>query len=161
MSGFFGGSGGGSSFVTSILNNQYSSTPVTGTGAAVVLFTYTLPGNTLGAGGGIRVITTGSHSTGSASVTYTFKFGGTTVSTIAATTTGANGYRYECIILNKPAVTNAQSAINQGIYAATPASGQQQLTAAIDTTADTTVVFDFNVAATDAVTPLAFLVERL
>lgn len=144
-----------------ILSNQYSNTPITGTASAVTIFTYSLPANTLGAGGCIRINTMFVHSTGSASIQFQLTFGASTMSSVASATTGANGAYYEYTVCNKPGVTNAQVAGGKGAYASTAISMNQGATSTTDTTSAVTINWTFNVAATDAITPGFFVVERL
>lgn len=147
----------------SLLNNQFDGTSHAGTGAAAALFTYTIPANTIGAGKGLRVNISWTHSTGSASVTYILKLGGlagTNTCFFASASVLTSGLT--CVIMNKPAATNAQyfQPIVGNTGTAVVAAGTNG-TSTLDMTSNQDLVFSYNVAATDAVTGLGFNVEAI
>jgi hypothetical protein len=129
---------------------------IVGTGALANVFSDTLTGNTVGAGKAVRYTIALQH-TNVASVTYQFNFGACSLSAGAGT---LNLGTWIITVRNKTGVTNAQTVSLIGnINTASPVANSG--TCAIDTTTNQTVTFQFNVAATDSVTPIQFLKESL
>jgi hypothetical protein len=139
-----------------LLNFQGPQAQVTGTGALVTLYTYSLPANTLATGKGIRVTAVVAHSVGTASVSYQANFGATAVVVNSSSNTvGVNMYRATVFATG----TSAEIAFNEQSANATPVSGFA--TPAENITGAITINFQFNVAATDKVTPEMFIVELM
>jgi len=113
-------------------------------------YTCTVPASVVGINKGFEVRVYFKHSTGTASVTYKASFGGTNLFT-QASVSHANGIMINVECRNN-AATNAQDCVtwyDDGDTAQTFTSS----TPAIDTTVNQNVVFTFNVANTDQITP--------
>jgi len=150
----------GAGDTVTLLNQQGPAAAITGTGADVNVFTYTMPGNTMAAGKGIRVWVAWQHTSGNATVTYTMKFGGGVFNVISDAGTGFAQTRYD--IFNNPGVQNAQICLIAIQTSGTTINGPGAVTSsAIDTTAAVTISFTFNVANTDQVTPKFWVVELI
>jgi hypothetical protein len=146
-----GGSG------SSLLNSSGPQSAIVGTGAAANIYSFTVPANTMSATSCLRVTMGWQHSTGSASVTFAFSFGGSSQTIIAATSAGFGMSTW--LVCNtstsaQNAIVNAPGYLN-GILI--PAN----TTLAIDTTVNQTIAATFNVAATDQVTPKFWMVESV
>lgn len=140
----------------SLLNFQGPAAAITGNGSAQNIYTYTLPANTVTTGKGIRITTSWTHSTGTASVVYNLSINGQSTNIITSTSnSGAFVTRYVTIAdtstTGKGLIqsTNFQTLLNDGLlnYTGLSWSSNQVISAT------------FNVAATDAVTPQFWLVE--
>lgn len=142
---------------TTLLNSQGPLTAVTGTGAAANIYTFSIPGNTMSTTSCIRATAFFHHSTGSASVPYSWNFGGTSLT--FAGNTGSNQAHSSIIVCNNGA-TNVQY-LSADIIIATAVLTSQIGTAAVDTTTAQSISLQFNVAATDAAKPDAFVVESV
>lgn len=142
-----------------LLNTQDISGPLTGTGADVVVYTYTLPANTLRSSTGIRVTIYWIHGTGTAAVAYKLKFGAAAqpISTSLSTT---GGFTATALIMNKGA-TNSQRLTSTVLSTAGVAALVTGNLGSEDTTAPVTISFTFSVANTDQVTGGQFLVELI
>ncbi len=138
---------------------QGPASAVTGTGAAATYFTCTLPAGVMGAGQGIIITSLAKHTTGTAAVTYTLSFGGT--STTATVPAGAANQleRVTYLIMNNPGSTSAQTISTVGQDSNGGSNSIKLDTAAVSTASAVTINLQFNVAATDAITPEMFLVE--
>jgi hypothetical protein len=160
--------GAGSGNSVTLLNVQGPASAITGTAADATVYTYTIPANTIGAGKGFRLKVTFIHSTGTASVTYKLSLGGTLLDSAAYSNinTGAvDQFTWE--IFNNSGVQNAQNWV-RGATQNNNAGGAVQLiaansvgTSAKDMTASQILLFTFNVAATDQVTPKQWVVELI
>ncbi len=82
---------------------------VTGTGAAATYYTCTLPAGVMGAGQGIIITAVAKHTTGTAAVTYTLSFGGTSTTAVAPSGAANQLERNTYIIMNNPGSTSAQT----------------------------------------------------
>lgn len=141
-----------------ILNAQSFLTAVTGTGAFATLFTYTLPANTLGKNGALRVTVGYLHGTGAATPAYKLTLGGSTLTAFNDASTGS--VSFETLLFNAGAA-NAQAATTHAVPNGTGFADGGHASTAVDTTSDQTLAFQFNVAATDAVTPRVWTVELI
>lgn len=154
--------GPSSANAVSLLSAQPATSASTGTGADKVLYTFTLPGNTLGVNKALRLVANVFHSSGTASVTYKVKLGGTVLVSFSSAANGAGSV--PLIVLNNGA-TNVQVAFatNAIFLGGAFVAGTGGLTgsAAVDTTVNQTLTIEFNVAATDQVTGQGFLVELI
>jgi len=123
---------------------------LTGNSADQTFYTCTVPANVVGINKGFEVRAYFKHSTGTASVTYKASFGGTNLVSQASVSHSPGAMiNVEC---RNNAATNAQDCIvwyDDGDTAQTFTSS----TPAIDTTVNQSVVFTFNVANTDQITP--------
>ena len=138
---------------------QGPASAVTGTGAAATYYTCTLPAGVMGAGQGIIITAVAKHTTGTAAVSYTLSFGGTST-TAAAPAGAANQLEHVTyLIMNNPGSTSAQTISTVGQDSSGGNNSIKLDTAAVNTASAVTINLQFNVAATDAVTPEMFLVE--
>ena len=138
---------------------QSPATAVTGTGAATTYYTCTVPAGVMGAGQGLIVTVVAKHTTGTATVNYTLSFGGTSTTAIPQVGAANQLEKLTYVIMNNAGSTSAQtiSALGQDSNAGT--NSQKLDTAAVNTASAVTINLQFNVAATDAITPEMFLVE--
>ena len=113
----------------------------------------------MGAGQGIIITVLAKHTTGTAAVSYTLSFGGT--STTAAAPTGAANQleRITYLVMNNSGSTSAQTISTVGQDSNGGNNSIKLDTAAVSTASAVTINLQFNVAATDAITPEMFLVE--
>jgi hypothetical protein len=132
---------------------------VTGTGAAATYFTCTLPAGVMGAGQGIIITAMAKHTTGTAAVTYTLSFGGTSTTAVAPTGAANQLERVSYLIMNNPGSTSAQTISTLGQDSNAGSNSIKLDTATVSTASAVTINLQFNVASTDAVTPEMFLVE--
>jgi hypothetical protein len=137
-----------------LLNKQDTLSPVVGTGADANLYTFTIPANTLAAGKGIHFKAYWHHTTGTASVTMKLKFGATTLTSNASASTTFD--HFEGDIYNNSGVTNAQTSFLD-VYQNNVFLGSGATTSANDMTTAITISLTFNVANTDQVTPVFWL----
>ena len=138
---------------------QGPASPVTGTGAAAVYYTCSLPAGVMGAGQGIIITVLAKHTTGTAAVSYTLSFGGT--STTAALPGGAANQleRITYLVMNNPGSTSAQTISTVGQDSNGGTNSVKLDTSAVNTASAVTINLQFSVANTDAITPEMFLVE--
>lgn len=144
-----------SSSGSTLLNSQANAGAITGTGAVATVYTYTLPASTVATNKAIRVTVGWSHSTGSASVSYALSVNGVTSNCNPSLSTGGAGTCTATII-------NTGSTTGTGTGLA--AMGTAVAVTSVNLTglawgSNQVVKFTFNVANTDAVTPIAWLVE--
>jgi hypothetical protein len=143
----------------SLLNAQANASAIVGTGATATVYTYTLPANTVGNLKGFRLTTGWTHSTGSASVTYNVTLNGVSLSggTFAATTSGA--YTSTWTVLNTASTAGTSQ------FTASNSAGIQGLNAnvlaGLAWASPQVLTLTFNVAATDQVTPIQWVVELI
>jgi hypothetical protein len=141
-----------------ILSKQGTLPPVTTVnGSAVTLFSYTLPGGSLGATDEIWVQTAFKHTTGSTSTAYSFAFGAT--SAVVNTSAGAGTSGWDVHVSNNGA-TNSQiwyqpPGSNANVFLG-PGVGA---TSATDTSQNVTIAITAKAASnTDKITPEYFAV---
>lgn len=144
--------------VINLLNFQGSLSPVTGNGADQTFYTYTLPGNFVGQGRGIRVYVWWTHSTGSSSYTTRLSFGGTSTTALGAAATAAARQGQVFEIFN---VTTSSQILTSTGQDSSGSGGNTIDTAAVNTTSNVTINMTFNAAGTEAITPKLFYVERI
>ena len=145
-----------------LLNEQGPAAEINGTGAAVTVYTYTLPANVMQAGKGIKIRYWANHSTGAGAQTHQITFGGTAY--VSNTDSGSTGQVYlEAVIFNNSGVTNAQHGSSYTTYpgATIPTLTFTGLTSAIATTSNVTITATFNSAAGTKLTPGQFIVELI
>ncbi len=138
---------------------QGTASAVTGTGAAATYFTCTLPAGVMGAGQGIIITALAKHTTGTAAVTYTLSFGGTSTTAVAPAGAANQLERVTYLVMNNPGSTSAQNISTLGQDSNAGSNSIKLDTAAVSTASAVTINLQFNVAATDAITPEMFLVE--
>ena len=138
-----------------LLNYQKSSGALVGNSSDQVIFTYSLPGNTMQNGKGIRITVVSTHSAGSASVTYKLNVGGASQS--YASNTGTTAQYEQALFINDPGSQTSNALF--GIVGLNAGTSAQFQTTAINTASPVTITVTFNVANTDQVTPQAFVVE--
>lgn len=145
---------------STLLNSQGPLTAVTGTGAVATLYTFSIPGGTMGTATCIRAHAEFQHTTGSASITYTWNYAGTTSTSSGSAGLGAG---QDSVTICNTGATNAQViSFHQLMFVGnTVVQGTAVTTSAIDTTTSQTLSFQFTVAATDAVTPKLWMVESV
>lgn len=142
-----------------VLNVQMPLAAVVGTAAVANVYAFTIPGNTLGSNGCFRATVFFKHTTGSASVTYSWAWGGTGLGNVVSNS-GADGTSRIFVCNN--ASTGSQVHNREAVIFGTASTGGVNIsTAAKDTTVNQDISFTFNVAATDQVTPEFFLVELI
>jgi hypothetical protein len=154
--------GASSGNTITLLNAQANAAAVTGTGSAVVLYTYSLPANTVATLKGIRVRTGYVHSTGSALVAYTLTLNGVAiVPNQSLSGNSGQGAIIDVTVLNTGATTGTMfdewfdGSLNQIVTINTAAA------TGLAWGSNQTLQFTFNVAATDKVTPIFWLVELI
>jgi hypothetical protein len=138
---------------------QGPATAVTGTGAAATYYTCTLPAGVMGAGQGIIITVVAKHTTGTAAVNYTLSFGGTSTTAVAPAGAANQLERTTYLIMNNAGSTSAQTINTLGQDSNAGSNSIKLDTSAVSTASAVTINLQFNVAATDAITPEMFLVE--
>jgi hypothetical protein len=138
---------------------QGPASAITGTGAATIYYTCTLPAGVMGAGQGIIITALAKHTTGTVGVTYTLSFGGTSTTAVAPSGSANQLERITYLIMNNPGSTSAQTISTVGQDSSGGTNSIKLDTAAVNTTSAVTINLQFNVASTDAITPEMFLVE--
>lgn len=134
------------------LNMQQAVAAITGDVTDHTLYTCIIPANVIQAGKGIRVTVGWNHSTGSASCSYKLWFGVNVIGSWTNSTTGANCG--QVVLFNNDGFTNAQTALTLAPVPGTAAG-------TTDTTSAQTLRFSFNVASTDQIAGLFWLVEAI
>lgn len=138
-----------------LLNAQANAAAIVGTGAPATVYTYTLPASTVATLKGIRVTIGVNHSTGTASVTYALSLNGIAVESTGSASTGAAVAQYE--LLSTAATTGTWSRAST-FFGTSPNTGTL---AGLAWTSSQVLTLTFNVAATDQVTPIQWLVELI
>jgi len=143
-----------------LLNHQGQLAPVTISGTTTI-YTYTVPANTLGAGGCINLNFLIQHTTGTASERFDLNWGGTTVLMISSADT-TPWYAPNITICNNAGVTNAQQ-ITTPPFTYNSGNNPQPWsaivsTAAIDTTANVVLKLTCGNNNGDAITPVSWTV---
>lgn len=101
------------------------------------LATITLPANTLGPNGYLEIVTLWTHTTSANNKTLRVRFGGTVFTVVVVTTSVTTNT--PTIIRNRGA-TNSQVGFVSGSNSGFGTSGAAVITAAVDTTADVTIL---------------------
>lgn len=155
--------GAGSGNSVTLLNEQGPLSAVVGTGAFANLYTFTIPANTIQAGKGIRLKVVYQHTTGTASVSYKAVLGSTTIvgpySSASVNVQSIIGLE----VFNNAGVQSAQHGSYDSILDGAPSVifGPNAFTSSENAANALTLSFQFNVAATDQVTPKHFRVELI
>lgn len=139
--------------------NQGPLGAVTGTAALLTVYTCTIPAGGMRVAGGIEVLWFVKHTTGTAAVLYQVTFGGT--ATTASQPSGSANQLTRGIhqILNNTGSQSAQTMHSEYVDSASGSVNLKLDTAAIATTSPVVVNLQFNVAATDAITPEQFIIR--
>ena len=134
-----------------------------GTGAATAetdLQTYSLPANTLGTAGGVRITAAGTTSGALGARTVRFYFGSATLGTITVTNTGAD-WAFHAVVVSD-AATNAQVILVEDVEGSAFEETDIVRTAALDTTTAVTIKTTGQTAdAGDEITSEILLVELI
>src|SRR5579872_4238940 len=138
---------------------QGPATAVTGTGAAAVYYTCTLPAGVMGAGQGIIITAVAKHTTGTAAISYTLSFGGTSTTAVLPGGAANQVERITYLVMNNAGSTSAQTISTVGQDSNGGTNSIKLDTAAVSTGSAVTINLQFSVANTDAITPEMFLVE--
>jgi hypothetical protein len=138
---------------------QGPASAVTGTGAAATYYTCTLPAGVMGAGQGLIITVLAKHTTGTASVSYTLSFGGTSTTAVPPAGVANQIEKLTYIVMNNAGSTSAQTISTLGQDSNAGTNSVKVDTAAVSMASAVTINLQFNVAATDAITPEMFLVE--
>ncbi len=144
-------------------NHQTALSPVTMTGADVVLYTYTLPANALPAGACLTVTTSLQHSTGTAMSAVKLWFGSSAFSPITSSSDITPWVIPGATWCNDPGATNHQQLQTPAwIYNGTTwivwSAGLLNSTS-VDTTASVTIKLTASATSGDAWTPLTWTVR--
>lgn len=132
---------------------------VTGTATETTLATITLPANSMGANGIVRVITAWTHTNSANNKTLRMKFGGTSYLNSNVTTNATS--RVETQISNRNA-TGSQVGHSPSATASFSSSGSAIVTSAVDTTASVTLLITGQLATTsETITLESYIVEVL
>lgn len=133
----------------SLLNAQANAAPITGNSGTQTFYTYTVPANTVGTLKGLRVTVGWNHS-GSASVTYLLSLNGTSVYNFGSST----NLSMSAIILNTGSTTGTVTASSLG-------GSQISTLPGLSWASPQILTATFNVANTDTVTPIQWVVEMV
>jgi hypothetical protein len=144
-----------------LLNSQGAVGPLTGNSTDQVVYTYTLPANTvpIDAASGIRVRCGLSHTTGTVNTTVKIILNGVTVASGASGTTASQSLSYEAQILRTSTTTGG----SWGIVTNTTGTLQPftLALAGLAWTSNQTLTCTFNVANTDTWSGVMFTVEQI
>lgn len=142
-----------------VLNAQGATGALTGNSADQVVYTYTLPLNTIDTNSkGIRITCAGTHSSGTANPTVKINLNGQNIVTGSIGTTASQSVTFGATIL-RTGTTTGESA---GIATVTGALNPFSVTiGALSWASNQTVTMTFNVANTDQFTGRMFLVEQI
>lgn len=150
---------GGSSTGT-LLNNVGPQTAITGTGAPVALYTFSIPGSTMTTNSCIRATVGFQHSTGSTPTVYTWSYGGTSFNSPTASLVGQGQSSF--IVCNNNSTTSQYIYAFQSSTAGTTIFAAPQTgTTTVNTASAQIISFSFNVASPNQVTPLLWTVENV
>lgn len=134
---------------------------VTGTATATSFFSCSIPANVLVTNTCIRARATWKH-TGTTSVAYNWLYGAASMGSYSSAVNGAAGV-FEDVLTICQTASNAQSFIQGPVSSgvSNPTGSHSTGTSTVTTTSSNTLAIQFNVAATDSVTPLLWFVEML
>jgi hypothetical protein len=140
-----------------ILGAQANAGAITGNGSAQNIYTFSVPGNTVANLKAIRVTVSVNHSTGSASVAYALTLNGVSLWTNSNALVGYGSAQFT--ILNTGATAGTLTRIGQLFGSGGDAVNDP--IAGLAWSSNQTLSLTFNVAATDAVTPVQWIVEQV
>jgi hypothetical protein len=141
----------------SILNAQKDASAIVGNSGVQNIYTYTIPANTVANLKAIRVTASWNHSTGSASVTYGLTLNGQSVWSLTPSLTSFTSGSW--MILNSGATTGDAALVSPN-----PFGGGIVLSptlAGLSSSSNQALSLTFNVANTDQITPLLWIVELI
>jgi hypothetical protein len=140
----------------SILNAQKDAAAIVGTGAALTVYTYTIPANTVANLKGFRLTTSFSHTTGNGTVNYLISLNGQTLWSLSISTT--NFGTVGLVVLNSGSTTGDCALTTQwqsgGVVLSPTVSG-------LSWSSNQVLTVTFSAAATEQVTPIMWLVEQI
>jgi hypothetical protein len=142
-------------FPSTLLNAQANAAAITGTGSAATVYTYTLPANLIVNLKCIRITFGLSHSTGSASVQYVLSLNGVSLVTVSNAASGSSAA--QLTLLNTGATAGTATILSSGNL---PLQGAATYTG-LAWASPQALTLTFNVAATDQVTPVQWVVELI
>jgi hypothetical protein len=147
--------------IIGLINTSGPQSPVVGTGAAANLYSFSIPGGTMGLNTAIRVTAGWIHSTGSASVSYMWSYNGsgTGFSTFASVS-AAQGTS-QILICNNASLSSQFIMANINTFIGASVFAPAATTRSANTAGAITVALTFTVAATDQVTPNYWMVESI
>jgi hypothetical protein len=131
-----------------------------GTGAALDLFSYTIPGGTMAAGECIKATVFLRHTVGTTSTAFGWTYAGVAGATFSST--GTNLQRSVVFVCNNPGVTNAQKLLYENWYLGTTFFNvASPATFTADSTTNQNITFQFNVANTDSMVGDGWIVQKV
>lgn len=143
----------------SVLNAQGAIAPITGTGADAVVYTYSLPANTVETNSkGVRISCALTHSTGTANPLVKININGVNVVSGSIGTTASQSASIQATILRTAATTGGSMGIATVAGALSPFS---VALAGLAWASNQTITVAFNVAASDTVAGVMFMVEQI
>lgn len=142
-----------------LLNAQANLAPIAGNSGTQVIYTYTLPANTVGTLKGFRLTTGWNHSTGNAIVNYDWKLNGQSLVGGGSGASVPQQIVQTAVVLNTGATTGTSTAIFTA--AATPLLVDTVPLTGLNWASPQVLQFTFNVANTDQITPISWLVELI
>jgi len=148
----------GSGNSVTLLNIQGSTGALTGNSTDQIIFTYTIPANTVGAGKGIKVSWATSHTTGTAATTYKLTLGTTVYVNNSLTDSGVN-INGQINIFNATGVQNSQIGWGFLLDGATVPVNASGYTSTENLANAITLKLTFNAPNTDQITGFRWLVE--
>jgi hypothetical protein len=150
-----------------ICQNGSNSGHSTTSGSEVNIASCTIPANTIGAGGGLKITTLWSFASSTNSKTIIIRLGtaagtgGTSFLTDAFSTSGQQNARCTTIVWNRAAANSQVGAVGAANCSGGASGGGAPTTGAIDTTAQSVVNLDGNTNGTETLTLEAYTVEIL
>lgn len=152
-----------------LLNQQGLMAAIAGNSSDQAIYSYTLAGNTLGAGKCLRITESHIHNVGTASVVYKLIVGSATIiSNSYAPNSNVNEDRSVIIWCNNSGATNAQTFHQESLFnlagssVIVPDGGTTGgWVSSIDTTQSQVIKFTFNVGSTDQIEGRFWIVELI
>jgi hypothetical protein len=138
-----------------LLNAQPSAAPITGTGAAATIYTYTLPAGTIGLLKGFRFTIGINHSTGTQSIPYIVSLNGQTILNSSTSVTGPINI-YGSVLNTAPTTGTFIERLEISTGGVTPNNG---ILTGLAWSSPQVLTVNFNASATDQVTPFQWIVE--
>lgn len=151
--------GGGTVFLPSgvlLLNAQINAAPITGNSAPQTVYTYTVPASLVANTKAFRLTFGLNHSTGVASVQYILTLNAVTIFTVSTASTASSAV--QVTIQNTGATTASATILSSG---GLPLQGSSAAYTGLAWSSSQVLQLTFNVAATDQVTPVQWLVELI
>lgn len=155
---FDSGTGANKRVESPLTNFQGFTGAITGTGAAANIYSITVVGGSVPVNRGIRVRWAGSHSTGTANVTLTITLNGVTIATGTSGTAASQPLEQDIVIMQSGTTTASISGVTMNGNAMAPVGASL---GGFAWGSNQTLLIQFNVANTDAVTGFHALVEAI